>query len=269
MDIDPAAAGAPDRLDGPDALDGAYPDFAAQPTLILHELRSWAHTGRKPDDRMLAAMRGTAPLLRGLVEDARTDGIFEELDGLLVGKYAGRVVEEGAGIIAAVIPVLAEMEGCPQNTPYHAYDVLGHTARVIDASPATSLGRWSALFHDSGKPRCRRTDAAGQDHFKGHAPVGARIARDALGAIGAPDDLAWDVFTLVLWHEHYIADTDEALRRAMALFEGRIDLCRAWLDLQIADSSAKAPGVTERLEAARKIQVRLDEMIARDGAGAR
>ena len=189
----------------------------------------------------------------------RENAAFAELDALLVGEDAGMQLLAHADSLASLLPVIGSMAECPQNTPFHIYDVLEHTAHVVDASPATSLSRWAALLHDCGKPECRYVDASGRDHFKGHAAVGARIAQDELSRIGAPRPLSDDICTLVRMHEYY-AGNDNDMKQVLDALGGRIELYRALISLQIADSSAKAPGVTERLESALRTRERLEQI---------
>ena len=184
--------------------------------------------------------------------------VFRMVEQILLGDFAGQAVLAYADVLAAAIPVLGEMNGCPQHSPYHIYDVLTHTAHVIDASPATPLSRWAALFHDAGKPRCRWTDKTGRDHFTGHAALSAQIASDVLAQLDAPPHLRDDVCLLVRKHEWFTSADDEGLRRALAEFGGRTDLYRALLGLQVADSSAKAPAAAHRLEHARETQERFE-----------
>ena len=53
--------------------------------------------------------------------------------------------------------------GFPQNTPYHCYDVLEHTACTMENIDAELLLRWAALLHDIGKPALKTTDEEGID----------------------------------------------------------------------------------------------------------
>lgn len=239
------------------AVGNAGHRFAEDALRILRGIRFCAQLGYRIDEATLQAMRDQAAGLRAIAAER----VFGELDRLLVGGHAGSAIVACPDVLAYVVPEIAAMAGCPQNTPYHIYDVLGHTARVVDASPATPLSRWSALFHDAGKPCCRRTDAAGRDHFLGHAAESARIAEASLVRLKAPSALRADVCMLVANHEWFVPDTDAAVLRALRKFGGRVELYRALLDLQVADQSAKAPDATERLDAARRLQRRLDAVL--------
>ena len=228
-------------------------EFEREPQRILECIALHAERGERIGDATLQAMREAAPRLT----DVPATEVFPALDRVLVSSVAGQTILDCQDVLATVIPELEPMAGCPQNTPYHVYDVLGHTAGVIDASPAVSISRWAALFHDVGKPQCRRVDAAGRDHFKEHARTGADIAHSTLMRIGAPQDFADDVCRLVYLHEWFPPETDDGVRYAIEELGGRVGLYRALLALQVADSHAKAPIAAERSDIARRFQSRL------------
>ena len=232
--------------------------FAADPLRILTSARLASQTGLPVIGQTLDSARAAAPNLRSCDAAAA----FDEIGGMLLGFAAGSAIMAFSDALAQVIPAIDDMDGCPQNTPYHIYDVLEHTACVGDGSPATPLSRWAALLHDSGKPRSRWTDRNGRDHFKGHARAGAEIARETLTRLKAPADLTSDVCLLIRLHEWFVLDTDEDIQAALLELDGRIDLYRALLALQVADSSAKAPDATERRDHALKLQARLESLVA-------
>lgn len=186
------------------------------------------------------------------------DRLFPALEAILLDAHAGRVLLAHADALGRAIPEIAQMANCPQNSPYHLYDVLGHTARVVDASPATPLSRWAALLHDVGKPQCRWTDRTGRDHFTGHATAGAEVARDLLTRLKAPEQLLQDVCLLVEKHEWFGPADSRSVQRGVAELGGRMELYRALLALQAADSSAKAPAAAARLDHVRLLQARLE-----------
>lgn len=216
----------------------------------FRELARWSKTGKQPQAETLSFLTACATERSRDASPAIPPELFFNLDEILRGDHAGRVIEKAWRILALPLPVLGEMAHCPQNTPFHVWNVLGHTARVVDASPSTSLSRWAALFHDCGKPSCRRVDAAGRDHFKGHDMAGADIADSSLRGIGAPDKLRSAVCLLVRMHESYTAADAASCEKTLHALGGDIRLYFALTSLQIADASAKRPGVTERRNAA-------------------
>lgn len=93
---------------------------------------------------------------------------------------------------AAGFEWLRAMAGCAQEAEYHAEgDVLVHTRMVVDAlvaspewrsAPAAARSELfaAALLHDVAKPRCTRVEEDGRIHARGHARLGARMARALL-----------------------------------------------------------------------------------------
>ena len=234
--------------------------FSEDALRILRGLRFASQLGFRIEDATLRAMRAHASSLRAI----SAERVFTEIDRMLMGEHVLQALLACPDVIGAVLPEITAMHGCPQNTPYHIYDVYEHTAHVVADSPATHVSRWAAFFHDVGKPVCRHTDASGRDHFKGHASQGAEIARDALMRLKAPVHLRDDVFTLVRLHEWFVPASEQAALRMLNKLDGRVELYRALLALQIADSGAKAPGVTERLEAAQRMRATLEQVLAQD-----
>lgn len=238
--------------------DDAEARIGQDPSLVLEGIAIASQQDARLDERSCAVVREHAPLL------SHADGmsIYPKLEQMLLGRRAGQTLRDFADVIAYAIPVIADMANCPQNSPYHVYDVLDHTAHVIDASPATPVSRWAALLHDSGKPQCRWTDKTGRDHFTGHAAVGADIADAMLTRVCAPAKLHAEVCTLVRVHEWFVPADDDGLEHALAEFGGDVDFYRALLALQVADSSAKSPAASRRLEHAQALQELLDAFLS-------
>lgn len=153
---------------------------------------------------------------------------------------------ESTGILRIFIPDLAACRGVEQADfrGHHRFDVLDHLFYACDGAPASSLTlRLAALFHDVGKPRCRRVEyRTAPDNteqpvytFFQHEAVSARLARNILSALRFPNKLIDDVCHLIAEHMfHYESNwTDAAVRRFIARVGPQyID---ALFDLRIAD----------------------------------
>ena len=117
---------------------------------------------------------------------------------------------ERSGVLAAVLPEVAELRGVEQSG-YHHLDVYEHTLQVLDAVadigahpahylpehaaliderlvrvvgddlPSWLVLRLAALFHDVAKPQTRSVAADGRIGFMGHDAEGARVARSVVG----------------------------------------------------------------------------------------
>ncbi len=125
-------------------------------------------------------------------------------------------------------PLLAELEGCPQDPVHHAEgDVDVHTRRCLEA--LVGLEAWRGLdeagralvfaataLHDAGKPACTKTEpeAGGVDRVssKGHSRRGALLARRWLFERGVPPAVREPLVTLVRRHmlPFFAVERDEA-----------------------------------------------------------
>lgn len=114
--------------------------------------------------------------------------VFDELCKLITLADTDLLLRYGP-ILAEAVPVLKPTLGFDQHSPHHAYDVYGHTARVVAQVPSELVIRWAALLHDVGKPACFTADETGRGHFHGHAEVGADLADQALRELKAPTAL--------------------------------------------------------------------------------
>jgi len=145
------------------------------------------------------------------------------------------------------------------------YDVLEHTAYVVQNIPAYPLARWAALFHDLGKPGAcfREGDVC---HFYGHAKLSVFIARGIMDRLCLSPAFEADVLELVRVHDDVIQPTPRTVKRALARIDGRVDLFRALCDLKRADALSQAPRCAGRVELANQLDQVLDEILAADDA---
>lgn len=228
------AVGDPRRRFGEDAL------------RVLRAVRFACRLGARIEPATQEALVACAP---GLAEIA-SERIGQELDGILATGRAAWALRHEFVVLAAAVPELAPMEGFDQRSPYHAYDVLEHTARVCAGAECFEGGvasrelRWAALLHDVAKPACWSRDASGRGHFFGHPRAGAEVARRVLGRLALPRDLVRAVSTLVRLHEMGVEPTAPGVRSMLARLDegapGQAErLAFALVDLRRADAVAK------------------------------
>ena len=65
---------------------------------------------------------------------------------MLCGQSVRAVLLNYAEVLSVIIPQLHTMKGFDQHSRWHIYDVLEHTACVIENTPPEPLVRWAALF---------------------------------------------------------------------------------------------------------------------------
>lgn len=164
---------------------------------ILRAIRFAATLGFAVDPATDAAIRSGTPLLAAI----SAERIFAELCKLLCGAQAAAMLGSYADVLFFLAPALAPMRGCAQHHERHLYDVWEHTLAAVAAVPPALPLRLAALLHDSGKPQCKTTDAAGVDHFYGHAAASVEIADAFLRRYKASNRLRQQVCTLVEYHD--------------------------------------------------------------------
>ena len=199
---------------------------------ILRGVRFAARFGLTPEEHTMQAMLSQA----GLMENLARERVFEELCKLLLVAKAEDITRF-APILAAVIPELAPMIGFDQRSPHHAYDLITHTAHVVEEVPPTLPLRWAALLHDTGKVKTFTLDATGRGHFYGHAKDSAAIADDILRRLKAPTALREEVVPLIGRHMTRLQPDRKLLRRQVSKYG--FPMVEAQLALQQADMGSK------------------------------
>ena len=199
---------------------------------ILRGVRFAARFGLTPEEHAMQAMLSQA----GLMENLARERVFEELCKLLLVAKAEDITRF-APILAAVIPELAPMIGFDQRSPHHAYDLITHTAHVVEGVPPTLPLRWAALLHDTGKVKTFTLDATGRGHFYGHAKDSAAIADDILRRLKAPTALREEVVPLIGRHMTRLQPDRKLLRRQVSKYG--FPMVEAQLALQQADMGSK------------------------------
>ena len=203
---------------------------------------------------------------KGLLYKVSAERVVHELDRLLLGDYAGRALVSTVDALSAVLPELVAMKGFDQHTPYHIYDVLEHTAHVVDGVPPYRLVRWAALFHDMGKPACFFSDGDGTGHFYGHANVSVFLAKGIMSRLKMSPAFAARVLTLVKRHDEVVEPTPRAVKRMLARLDGDTELFGALCDLKRGDARGQAPRCAKRVGVADELERVLGEIRAKGDA---
>lgn len=184
--------------------------------------------------------------LRGALSLVAHERVFAELNKLLLGEDAGRVLLDYPAILGAVLPEILPCVGFDQKNPHHCYDVWGHTARAVAAVPRERVLRWTMLFHDLGKPDCFTLDEEGVGHYYDHTLRSAEIARGIMTRLHFDRALRDGVERQLACFDDYIPVERAALHRAMVRLGA--DTVGALLYTKLADNAAKAPEGMERAQ---------------------
>ena len=207
---------------------------------ILRGIRFAVRYKLQAEVNTLHAMEELAPLMDNLARER----VFEELCKLLPLISSADLLTY-APILATAIPELAPMIGFDQHSPHHAYDLLTHTAHVVENVPPILSLRWAALLHDVGKVPAFTQDENGRGHFYGHAKESARMADEILRRLKAPTALREEAVTLIGLHMTKLEPEKKTVRRWLSR-HGAETLDRLLL-LQEADMRSKGVNVTAEL----------------------
>lgn len=226
--------------------------FAEDALRVLRAVRFACRLGFYVEPATQAALERAAP---ELVYVAR-ERVGAELRGIVNSGHAAWALRHETTVMCAALPELAPMRGFEQHSPYHSYDVLEHTARVVSGVEEMSGGvaserlRWAALLHDCGKPSCFTRDAHGRGHFFGHPHAGARMSEHIMHELALPHELARPTVALVRLHDRPFKPRAASLVKLMAELDRRsggktrsdtVILMHELLNLRRADALAKAP----------------------------
>lgn len=245
--------------------------------------------------RMLRAVRfacrldftiepNTAEALAGcahLLDQVARERVGIELNGILVTRHGGDALLRYPELMCAAVPELACMRGFDQRTPYHAFDVYDHTARVLTvagelsrfridggdptAPPSPSL-MWAALLHDIAKPNTFTVDEAGRGHFYGHPEAGCELSRAVMRRLSCGNDLMRDVALLIKYHDKPLRPERIDILRMMQLMAAQgVDVPRLMgelFDLKRADTLGKASACFYYVEEIERMRELCRELLA-------
>lgn len=222
--------------------------FAEDALRVLRAVRFAARLGFTIEPVTHEALIAAAPDLANIAQER----IGQELDGIVqTGKVAWAMMNEPE-VMCAAIPELEAMRGFDQLSPWHAYDVYEHTARVCRAVEEFTAGvpspelRWAALLHDVAKPATFTVDAAGRGHFYGHPKVGAKMAEMIMRRLAFPKQYVARACTLIRYHDHRMYPNSRSIRRTLVKLERACPgdakaLIYQLIDIKRCDAVSKVP----------------------------
>ena len=208
--------------------------FSEDGLRILRALRFASQTGFDIDgDTARSIIKN-----KNLIKNLSAERVFSELKKLLCGDLAHKVIKDYKQVVEVFIPEIIPMVGFEQNTKYHHLSVFDHTLEALKNSEKNEVIRLAVFLHDIGKPAAFYADADGTAHFKGHAGIGAEMAKTILKRLKSDNDTLETVCEIIRLHSIKLL-TDTEIK--MFVSEHGFELTRLLLKMKKADASAKAP----------------------------
>lgn len=211
---------------------------------ILRAVRFSAQLGFCIEEKTKSGIRALAPNLKCV----SAERIQTELVKLLISPHPDylRIAYE-TGVTREFLPEFDCCMETEQNTPHHCYTVGEHTLHSLQMVRPDKVLRLTMLLHDIAKPKMRKTDENGRDHFKMHAPEGEKMAKSILRRLKFDNDTISKVSRLIRCHDDRPMPEMYSVRRAV----NRIgeDLFPMYLEVQQADMLAQSEYRREEKEA--------------------
>ncbi len=150
-----------------------------------------------------------------LLKKIAPERVYIELQKILCGKNIKMVLLEYVDVFAVIIPPIKKMENFDQKNPHHIYDILTHTAIVIENVPSIPNLRLAALFHDMGKPDTFTLDQKGIGHFYGHASISLEYTKIILKKLKVSNYDYSIITKLVKYHDTEIKAEEKYVLHAL------------------------------------------------------
>lgn len=188
-----------------------HPDsFRDDPLRTLRALRFVAR-GYELSSSARAEMELYAEDVTGLTAGGTSGTVLDELCKILTGTEVATALRTArdTGVLAFVLPELADMIGFDQGSRYHDLTTDEHTFKALATAAMVDAPlevRMALLFHDAGKPGAHWIGEDGRKHYyakganRDHEEVSEDIWRAAAKRLNAPRGLRETVAVLIREH---------------------------------------------------------------------
>lgn len=202
---------------------------------MLRAIRFSAQLGYSIETETFNAIKRNAEL----ITKVSTERVRDELTKIICSNNPHTLeMLIATGLHRFIMPELEDMLNCKQNNKYHYTDVLHHTFDVIKNLPKNNTRlRWSALFHDMGKPESVSVDEEGYEHFYGHALLSADKVKKYSEILKFDNNTAEFVYKIVKYHDRDITSMKKKTFKNLINSVGQ-DVFKEYLMFRQADAVA-------------------------------
>lgn len=201
------------------------------PLRVLRAIRFGPAQGRTIESLTANAIREHAMRL----SQVSVERIQVELTKILISSHPASALREmqQLGLLEFTIPEFIDSVGFEQNE-YHKFDVFEHTLAVIENCPADPVLRWTALFHDIGKPASFSVGEDGRRHFFKHEHISTQICKSVMKRLKFSNEMTETVSRLVRFHMRPFECGAPGVRRLLRDIGDDFD---NWLTFKQADAA--------------------------------
>ncbi len=167
------------------------------------------------------------------------------------------------GLLKHIIPELEEGIGCHQGGA-HIYDVYEHLLGAVQHSADKGFStniRLSALFHDIGKPRTKRTpNPKAKPTFYGHEVIGAKMTKKILTELHfSREDI--DFITNMVRRHMFFSDTEQITLSAVRRIITSVGKEHIWELMQVRECDRVGMAKAEAPYRLRKYHAMIEECL--------
>ena len=209
----------------------------------------------------LAAIAEHAQLIQNISQERIRDEFVKIVESPRPAQ--GIALLQKLGLLTYIIPELEEGIGCHQGGA-HIYDVfehlLGAVQHAADKGYSTDI-RLSALFHDIGKPRTKRTPSAkAKPTFYGHEVVGAKMTKKILERMKFSRETI-DYVTNMVRRHMFFSDTEQITLSAVRRVVANVGVDHIWELMQVRECDRVGMSKTEAPYRLRKYHAMIEECL--------
>lgn len=175
-----------------------------------------------------------------LLKNVSAERLQSELNGLIQGQSADKILTKYSSVITEITPSLKPMVGFDQKNPHHIYDVYEHSAVVVKNADDDIAHKLAGLFHDSGKPATFvYNEKRERGQFIGHADESVVIADKALRDLKYSNKMRERVLNIIIDHEEQLSTKPYKIKKNV--YEKGPERFFDMINFKRADDSAKNP----------------------------
>ena len=197
--------------------------------------------------KRISQERISAELCRIITSPRATEGVYDLLH---------------LGLLAQVLPELANCAGVKQRADYHKFDVFGHITNTLQYAGTDLNVRLALLLHDIGKPHSISVDTRGVTHFYGHEIASVKLAEPILDRLKFSNQTKNQVLPLIRHHMRNV-DSDKSLRQLMSILRTKEQAYR-FAQIRYADKMAGRTPPADLSKNYHRTLERIDRILAEE-----
>ena len=201
---------------------------------------------------------------KDLIKNISSERIRDEFTKIIMSNNpaSGIGMLQKLGLLKYIIPEVEDGIGCEQGGA-HKYDVFGHLLAALDHAKNKGWGleiRLSALFHDIGKPKSRRSGVKKAYTFYGHEVVGERITQKIMERLKYPKKTTDLVVSLVRNHM-FFSDTETITLSAVRRIVQKVGKEHVWGLMNVRECDRVGMAKAEAPYRLRKYHAMIEEVL--------